>query len=118
MEKPVEKIIAPEEMDFPVVGIIIAIFSVIITIGKAFKTAEIWQIFGGYYTCNEFFFLKLSVLFIFWSQRKSRGQTVVLAGLCDSGKTLIYARLMHSKHVQTHTSIAENTGDLKAKKVS
>jgi len=31
-------------------------------------------------------------------------------GLSDSGKTLIYARLLHSKFVETYTSAKENLG--------
>jgi len=39
------------------------------------------------------------------------GRNVLLTGLCDAGKTLIYARLVHTKYAQTHTSVKENIGD-------
>ncbi|OXU27447.1 hypothetical protein TSAR_002486, partial [Trichomalopsis sarcophagae] len=50
-------------------------------------------------------------LFALWRRRTSVGHNVLLTGLCDAGKTLIYARLMHTKYVQTHTSVKENIGD-------
>jgi len=39
---------------------------------------------------------------------KRRG--VLLVGLCDSGKTLIFSRLVHKKFFQTYTSTKENGG--------
>ncbi|KAJ8682824.1 hypothetical protein QAD02_018616 [Eretmocerus hayati] len=50
-------------------------------------------------------------LFALWRRKASVGHNVLLTGLCDAGKTLIYARLMHTKYVQTHTSVKENIGD-------
>ncbi|XP_018407436.1 PREDICTED: signal recognition particle receptor subunit beta [Cyphomyrmex costatus] len=50
------------------------------------------------------------VLYVFWRKRKSTGNTILLTGLSDSGKTLIYARLLYSKFVKTYTSIKENIG--------
>jgi GTPase SAR1 family protein len=38
-------------------------------------------------------------------------------GLSDSGKTLIYSRLLHNKFVHTHTSVKENTGEYSTGKV-
>lgn len=52
------------------------------------------------------------VLFIFWRKRKSRGNIILLTGLSDSGKTLIYARLLYSQFVKTYTSVKENIGDI------
>ena len=51
------------------------------------------------------------VLYALWRRRTAVGHNVLLTGLCDAGKTLIYARLMHTKYVQTHTSVKENIGD-------
>jgi len=51
-----------------------------------------------------------TVLFTFWRKRKSAAQSILLMGLSDSGKTLIYARLLHSKFVETYTSAKENLG--------
>ncbi|KAJ8964853.1 hypothetical protein NQ314_004571 [Rhamnusium bicolor] len=50
------------------------------------------------------------VLFILYKRRKSSRQGILLTGLCDSGKTLIYSQLIYNKNVQTHTSIKENIG--------
>ncbi|XP_071635957.1 signal recognition particle receptor subunit beta [Temnothorax longispinosus] len=52
------------------------------------------------------------VLFALWRRRKSTGYIILLTGLSDSGKTLIYARLLYSKYVQTYTSIKENVGKI------
>ncbi|XP_020294545.1 signal recognition particle receptor subunit beta isoform X2 [Pseudomyrmex gracilis] len=52
------------------------------------------------------------VLFALWRKRKSVGHSILLTGLSDSGKTLIYARLFCSKFVHTYTSVKENIGDL------
>ncbi|XP_012282585.1 signal recognition particle receptor subunit beta [Orussus abietinus] len=49
------------------------------------------------------------VLFALW-RRRGLGNTVLLVGLCDSGKTLLFARLVGSKYVDTYTSINENIG--------
>lgn len=43
---------------------------------------------------------------------------MLLLGLSDSGKTLIFAQLLHRKFVQTHTSVKENIGDFVSKNVS
>lgn len=51
------------------------------------------------------------VLIAIYKRRKSSRQGILLTGLCDSGKTLIYSQLVHNKHVQTHTSIKENIGN-------
>ncbi|KAJ8920053.1 hypothetical protein NQ315_011706 [Exocentrus adspersus] len=50
------------------------------------------------------------ILFALYKRRKSAKRGILLTGLCDSGKTLIYSQLLHNKNVQTHTSIKENIG--------
>ncbi|XP_076765944.1 signal recognition particle receptor beta [Xylocopa sonorina] len=52
------------------------------------------------------------VLFAIWHRKKTVGNSILLTGLSDAGKTLIYARLLYSKFVKTHTSVKENTGDI------
>ncbi|RZF44663.1 hypothetical protein LSTR_LSTR000615 [Laodelphax striatellus] len=51
------------------------------------------------------------VFFAIWKRSKSVKNCILLTGLCDSGKTLIYSHLLHNKFVATHTSIKENVGD-------
>lgn len=58
-----------------------------------------------------------AVLFV-WRRRKSAGQGILLTGLSNTGKTLIYARLMCSKFVKTYTSVKENVGDITINNVS
>ncbi|XP_058807652.1 signal recognition particle receptor subunit beta [Phymastichus coffea] len=82
MEKRVEPVIN-DSTESELMGVIAAVFAVIITI----------------------------VIFALWRRRVSVGHNVLLTGLCDAGKTLIYARLMHTKYVQTHTSVKENIGE-------
>lgn len=71
-------------------GIVIAILVVLITIG----------------------------LFIVWRYKKTARKGVLLMGLSDAGKTLIYSRLLHNKFVHTHTSVKENSGEYDCGKVS
>ncbi|XP_046832602.1 signal recognition particle receptor subunit beta [Vespa crabro] len=52
------------------------------------------------------------VLYAIWRKRRSVGQNIILTGLSDAGKTLIYARLLCSKFILTHTSVKENIGDI------
>ncbi|KOX70646.1 Signal recognition particle receptor subunit beta [Melipona quadrifasciata] len=52
------------------------------------------------------------VLFAIWNRKRSIGNNILLTGLSDAGKTLIYARLLCSKFVKTHTSVKENIGDI------
>ncbi|GFG37979.1 hypothetical protein Cfor_03860 [Coptotermes formosanus] len=68
--------------DPQVIGIVIAIFTVLITIG-----------------------------FFLWRYKKTARKAVLLMGLSDAGKTLIYTQLLHHKFVRTHTSVKENSGE-------
>ncbi|GBP61820.1 Signal recognition particle receptor subunit beta [Eumeta japonica] len=43
--------------------------------------------------------------------RRSRRQSILLLGLSDSGKTLLFLRLAYSQYKQTFTSMKENTED-------
>lgn len=52
------------------------------------------------------------MLFAIWHKRRSIGNSILLTGLSDAGKTLIYAHLLCSKFVKTHTSVKENIGDI------
>lgn len=45
------------------------------------------------------------VLNAFYRRKKSSRNGILLIGLCDSGKTLMFSHPIHTKHVQTHTSI-------------
>ncbi|XP_028394102.1 signal recognition particle receptor subunit beta-like [Dendronephthya gigantea] len=44
---------------------------------------------------------------------KNKGNTVLLVGLSDAGKTLIFIRLIFNKFLPTHTSIKENKANYK-----
>ncbi|CAG9862570.1 unnamed protein product [Phyllotreta striolata] len=56
------------------------------------------------------------VLFAIYKKRKSSRQGILLTGICDSGKTLIFSQLIHNKHIQTHTSIKENVANFSNEK--
>ncbi|CAH0555451.1 unnamed protein product [Brassicogethes aeneus] len=51
------------------------------------------------------------VIFALYKRRKSTKRGVLLTGLCDSGKTVLFSQLVHNKYVNTHTSIKENIGN-------
>lgn len=66
--------------------------------------------------CN--LFVMFTVLFVLWQRRQNARRGVLLMGLCDAGKTLVFSRLVYNRHVTTHTSIKENTGELIVNNVS
>ncbi|XP_006822972.1 signal recognition particle receptor subunit beta-like [Saccoglossus kowalevskii] len=53
------------------------------------------------------------VLFKIILGRKNTRRGVLLVGLCDSGKTLLFSKLTSGKYVMTQTSIKENSGTYK-----
>lgn len=55
---------------------------------------------------------QLLAVFYFYHKRKTSRRGVLLTGLSNSGKTLIFSQLVHGKYVDTHTSIKENSGEL------
>eukprot|EP00095_Tigriopus_kingsejongensis_P012722 maker-scaffold43_size480169-snap-gene-1.19 protein:Tk12722 transcript:maker-scaffold43_size480169-snap-gene-1.19-mRNA-1 annotation:"hypothetical protein DAPPUDRAFT_205698" len=53
----------------------------------------------------------LTLLLVFILTRKrTRGQKVLICGPCESGKTTLFAQLLHEKNVETYTSTKENSG--------
>uniref|UniRef100_T1IJD7 Signal recognition particle receptor subunit beta n=1 Tax=Strigamia maritima TaxID=126957 RepID=T1IJD7_STRMM len=57
------------------------------------------------------FIVLLTILIYFIAQRrKNLRKSVLLIGLCESGKTLLFSQLVHNRFVLTHTSIKENIG--------
>jgi len=56
-------------------------------------------------------FVITCVIFILFQRRKSSKRGVLLTGLCDSGKTVIFSQLVHGKYVSTQTSMKENSGE-------
>ena len=53
----------------------------------------------------------LTLAILFWlTRRKKRGRTIMIAGICESGKTSMFARLVHKKSVATYTSARDNFG--------
>ncbi|XP_055609295.1 signal recognition particle receptor subunit beta [Uranotaenia lowii] len=47
-----------------------------------------------------------------WKKKRTVRSDVLLAGLCDSGKTLLFSRLIFDDEKETFTSIKENVGHL------
>ncbi|XP_057336716.1 signal recognition particle receptor subunit beta [Microplitis mediator] len=58
------------------------------------------------------FVILLTLVFFTWRKRKSAGRSILVTGLSDAGKTLLYARLVHDKFIETYTSAKENIGDI------
>lgn len=50
-------------------------------------------------------------LIIIKSKRRNNRQGVLLLGVCDAGKTLIYSQLVNNNFKQTYTSVASNSGE-------
>ncbi|XP_043466657.1 signal recognition particle receptor subunit beta [Leptopilina heterotoma] len=83
MEKLV-KAINENNFEFQFIGIIVAVFCVILTL----------------------------VLVTLWRRRKSAGNSILITGLSDAGKTILFSRLLNSKFISTYTSVKENTGNI------
>lgn len=56
--------------------------------------------------------MEILVVIFLIKKRKTRRTDVLLAGLCDSGKTLLYSILLNGSAVETFTSLKENCGFL------
>ncbi|XP_076250054.1 signal recognition particle receptor beta [Rhynchophorus ferrugineus] len=50
----------------------------------------------------------ITIVILFRRFLRSGKQYILLTGLNDSGKTLVYSQLLHNKHVTTFTSIQDN----------
>ncbi|KAJ4431165.1 hypothetical protein ANN_19760, partial [Periplaneta americana] len=64
-----------------------------------------------YLRVNECYKIKsmtFSVVFVLWRRKKAARRGILIMGLSDSGKTLLFSQLLHNKYVQTHTSVKEN----------
>jgi len=53
--------------------------------------------------------LTLFLLYL-WTRKRTKRTTVLIAGPCDSGKTLMFSQLLHGKPVETFASMQENFG--------
>lgn len=54
----------------------------------------------------------LLVIVFLVKRRKAKRTDVLLAGLCDAGKTLLYSLVLNGSEVETFTSLKENFGFL------
>ncbi|KAF4524844.1 hypothetical protein B566_EDAN014695 [Ephemera danica] len=64
------------------------------------------QLFG---ILTAIFIVLLTIaVFFLWKRRKGARRGVLLMGLSDCGKTLIFSRILHSRFVHTYTSVKEN----------
>lgn len=57
-------------------------------------------------------FFLLQVLLWVWKRKRSARTDVLLTGLCDSGKTLLFSQLVLGEEKESFTSIKENLGVL------
>lgn len=48
-----------------------------------------------------------------WKKKSPKNTDVLLVGLCESGKTLLFSQLLANGVRETFTSIAENVGNYK-----
>lgn len=68
--------------------------------------------FDAVYTGVIFGLITLVIIYIF-TRKRARGNTLLICGPCESGKTCLFGQLLHKKSVETYTSAKENTGHLK-----
>lgn len=57
------------------------------------------------------FFLIPPAIFFLWKKKSFKRSSVLLTGLCDSGKTILFSQLLYGELRETFTSIAENADD-------
>lgn len=53
----------------------------------------------------------MTIVFFIFKRKSNKRSGVLLLGTCESGKTLLYARLVHKNYVETYTSTASNDGN-------
>lgn len=56
--------------------------------------------------------LIISVIIYILKKRSAKRTDVLLAGLCDSGKTFLYSLILNGNEIETFTSLKENCGKL------
>lgn len=94
-----------EENEFNFIPVIVAVALVLITLGKTQLNL----------VCVRFvirFLEKFSVVLFLIKRRQLQRTDVLLAGLCDSGKTLLYSLILNGSEIETFTSLKENLGIL------
>lgn len=90
--------------------ILIAVLAILFTLG---------ELNLGLCQCEPNIFFAFLVVFAVYKLTKGgRRHAILITGLCDSGKTLIFSQLLHNKFVSTFTSIKENVGEYSVKNVS
>lgn len=60
---------------------------------------------------NGWSFITSTALYFLWKKKSPKRTDLLLTGLCESGKTLIFTQLLHKEVRETFTSIAENIGE-------
>ncbi|XP_044755267.1 signal recognition particle receptor subunit beta [Coccinella septempunctata] len=58
------------------------------------------------------------VIYIIYKRSKTTRRSILLTGICDSGKTVLHSLLIHQKDVQSFTSIKANIGEYVSNKGS
>lgn len=53
----------------------------------------------------------MTALYFLWKKKSQKRTDLLLTGLCESGKTVIFSRLLHNEARETFTSITENVGE-------
>ncbi|OON20690.1 signal recognition particle receptor beta subunit [Opisthorchis viverrini] len=61
-------------------------------------------------------FLCLVVTVLVWFLLRKKRSSVLILGICDSGKTTLFAQLHHGATMPTHTSLKENIGKFQTEK--
>lgn len=58
------------------------------------------------------------MFYALYQSRRTSKRGVLLTGLCDSGKTVLFSHLIAGKYVDTQTSMKENVGSYLINNVS
>lgn len=57
------------------------------------------------------FYSPVTALYFLWKKKSQKRTDLLLTGLCESGKTVIFSQLLHNEARETFTSITENVGE-------
>lgn len=92
--------------------IYIALLVVLISVGKFLVYSAHLSIASCYIILISLlmWFIRL-VLYFLWKKKSHKRTDILVTGLCESGKTLMFSQLLHNVVSETFTSIAENVGE-------
>lgn len=60
----------------------------------------------------------ITVILYLWKKKSFIRSDILLTGLCESGKTVLFGQLLESSCMETFTSVSENIAEYKGNNIS